>query len=217
MPIAVGASRKRLFVVIFDTPAESAADRVHDLEAQLAAARNYLAMAVEDYESTTEELQSAYEELKCANEELQQLNDELTSANENLGRLNAALESQSRDSQRTNQELVSLLNSVAIPMLMLDHDLRIRRFNPQAERFFNLQAADVGKPIREVRPWVALPHLEEACLDVLDTFAPRSRQVQDGRGRIFSLVMRPYCTEENRVDGVVLALIEKTSIATSNA
>ena len=51
-------------------------------------------------------------------------------------------------------------------MLMLGHDLRVRRFNPQAERFFNLQASDVGKPIREVRPSVGLPHLEEACLDV---------------------------------------------------
>ena len=157
---------------------------------------------------TTEELHSAYEELKSANEELQRLNQELGSANENLGRLNATLEGRSRELQRVNAELGNLLNSVGIPMVMLGPDLRIRRFNPSAERFFNLQTSDVGKPIREIRPTIGLPYLEEACLDVLDTFAPRSRQLQDANGRSFSLVMRPYRTQENQVDGVVLALIE---------
>ena len=33
----------------------------------------------------------------------------------------------------------------------------------------------------------------------------------------FSLVMRPYRTQENQVDGVVLALIEKSSAALLNA
>ena len=180
---------------------------------QLAAARNYLATVLDDYESTTEELQSAHEELKCANEELQQINQELTSANESLGRLNAALEGRSRDLQRVNSELSNLLNSVGIPMLVLGSDLRIRRFNPQAERFFNLQASDVGKPVREIRPSVGLPYLEEACLDVLDNLAPRSRPVQDANGRTFSLLMRPYRTQDNYVDGVVLALVERASLA----
>jgi len=215
--LAGGPRRKRLFVVVFETPEETASDRARELEVQLSAARDYLAMAVDDYELTTEELQSAHEELKCANEELQQMNQELSSANENLGRLNAALEGRSRDLQRVNSELGNVLNSVGIPILMLGHDLRIRRFNPQAERFFNLEAADVGKPVREVRASIGLPHLEEACLDVLDTFVPRSRPVQDAGGRSFSLVMRPYRTQENQVDGVVLALIERPAGGSFNS
>jgi two-component system CheB/CheR fusion protein len=217
LPIAVTVRRKTLFVVIFETPREDVADRIRELEVQLAAARNYLATAVDDYELTTEELQSAHEELKCANEELQSMNQELGSANENLSRLNASLDGRTHELQRANAELANLLNSVGIPMLMLGHDLTIRRFNPQAARFFNLQTSDIGKPIRDIRPSIGLPHLEQACVDVLDTFAPRSRQVQDATGRTYSLMMRPYRTEENRVDGVVLALVEKTALASFNA
>jgi two-component system, chemotaxis family, CheB/CheR fusion protein len=148
---------------------------------------------------------------------LQSMNQELGSANENLGRLNASLEGRTRELQRANAELANLLNSVGIPMLMLGQDLTVRRFNPQAARFFNLQASDIGKPVRDIRPSIGLPHLEQACLDVLDTFAPRSRHVEDATGRTFSLMMRPYRTQENRVDGVVLALVEKTSLASINA
>ena len=80
------------------------------------------------------------------------MNQELTSANDNLGRLNAALDGRSRELQRVNEELGNLLSSVGIPMLMLGHDLTVRRFNPQAARFFNLQPSDVGKRLRDVHP-----------------------------------------------------------------
>ncbi len=208
MPLAASGPRKRLFLVIFQAPEQVAADRIRELESQLAAANTYLADALTDYEAATEELQSAHEELKCANEELHQLNHDLGSANEDLGHLNAALEARSRDLQHVNTELVNLLGSVGIPMVMLGKDLRIRRFNSQAERFFNLQKADIGKRIRDVRPSIGLPYLEEACLDVLDTFSPRSRHVHDAAGRDFSLLLRPYRTQDNQVDGVVLALVE---------
>ena len=204
--------KRRLFAVILQAPDQNGEDRVRQLEVQLAAARDYLAASLDDYESTTEELHSAHEELQSANEELQQLNEELREANDNLARLNGALEGRSRDLQRVNSELVNVLNNVGIAMVMLGSDLRIRRFNPQAERFFNLQDSDIGKPVREIHPSISLPHLEEACLDVLDSFTPRSRQVQDAQGRNFSLFFRPYRTAENRVEGVILALLEGSSV-----
>jgi two-component system CheB/CheR fusion protein len=122
--------------------------------------------------------------------------------------LNAALEARCRELQRVNSELVNVFNNMGIAMVMLGSDLRIRRFNAQATRFFNLQDSDIGKTVREIHPSISLPHLEEACLDVLDSFMPRSRQVQDAQGRNFSLFFRPYRTAESRVDGVILALLE---------
>src|SRR5947208_11836504 len=56
LPITASTLRKRVFVVILEIPRENAADRARDLEVQLAAARNYLASVLDDYESTTEEL-----------------------------------------------------------------------------------------------------------------------------------------------------------------
>jgi two-component system CheB/CheR fusion protein len=214
-PIAASSRRKRPFLVVFQAVADAGSERVRELETQLTATRQYLATALDDYESTTEELHSAHEELQCANEELQQLNHDLQTANDHLGQLNSATEARLRELQRANSELASLFNSVGIPMMMLGQDLRIRRFNPQAERFFNLKAADVGKPIREVRPSVNFPYLEEVCMDVLDTFSVRSRHVQDSQGRNLSLVLRPLRTPENKIDGVIITLLESPARATS--
>lgn len=209
LPVSAAEESAKVFCVVLQSTEESAAQRVRELESRLAAARQYLITVLDDYGCSTEELRSAYEELKTANEELHRMNEELVVANRDLGNLNELLNGRSRELQRVNAELSNVLSSVGIPVLMLDMDLRLRRFTPHAGRFFQLRAGDIGRDFAELNVDAALPNLVAVCREVVTTFTPVLSQVETTNGRQFSLLVRPYRTEENRIEGVIVALLEE--------
>jgi two-component system CheB/CheR fusion protein len=45
-------------------------------------------------------------------------------------------------------------------IVMVDNDLRIRRFTPTAERVLNLLPNDIGRPISHIKPNIDCPELE---------------------------------------------------------
>jgi PAS domain S-box-containing protein len=57
---------------------------------------------------------------------------------------------------------------------------------------------------------INVPDLVALCQEVIDTLASREREVQDTDGRAYSMWVRPYRTSDNRIDGVVLALVDMT-------
>lgn len=184
---------------------------MHDL----AATREYLQMEMEQHEAANEELQAANEEVQSANEELQSINEELEtskeeiqSSNEELITLNDELQSRNQELNLVNNDLVNLLSSVDLAVLILGRDLRIRRFTQVAEKTFNLSPADVGRPITEIRLNLKVNDVERLLLEVIDTVSARELEIQDGRDCWYSLRIRPYKTLDNRIDGVVVTLID---------
>ena len=122
------------------------------MKRELDATREYLQSIIEEQEAMNEELRSANEEIQSSNEELQSTNEELETAkeelqssNEELTTLNEELENRNQELAEANNDLVNLLASVDIPIVMLDASLRIRRFNPGAQRTLHLIPADVGR------------------------------------------------------------------------
>ncbi|HXT21750.1 MAG TPA: PAS domain-containing protein, partial [Thermoanaerobaculia bacterium] len=115
---------------------------------------------------TNEELDTAKEELQSTNEELHTLNEELQGRNEELARVNS--------------DLVNLLGSMQMAIVMVDNDLRIRRFTPTAERVLNLLANDVGRPIGHIKPNIECPNLEELIQRAIGEVTTIEREV---RGR----------------------------------
>jgi two-component system CheB/CheR fusion protein len=191
---------------------------------ELTATREYLQSIIEDHERTNQELQSANEEILSGNEELQSTNEELETAREELQSINEELttvndELHLRNAELTqlNNDLVNLLNSAHIPILMLGPDLRIRRCTPQTSRVFNVIPSDVGRPLSDLRPNLIVPGLEQLITEVMDTLAPREIEVQDRDGRWCSLRIRPYKTVDNKIDGVVIALVDIDSLKRSAA
>jgi two-component system, chemotaxis family, CheB/CheR fusion protein len=165
-------------------------------------ARNQeLTAAYEEIQSSNEELQSTNEELETAKEELQSTNEELQTVNDELRNRNLAL-------QHASNDLSNLLNSVNIPVVMLGSDLTIRQFTPPAERLMRLRAADVGRPISEIRLNLLVDDIEPLLHEVLETLAMKEIEVQDRTGRWHLLRLRPYRTAENRIDGVVFLLLD---------
>ncbi len=224
----VSSSKEQFMLVLFEEKnpqvkrgrrkrkaSEEKGNRQHArLKRELSAMRDYLQSIIEEQEVMNEELRSASEEIQSSNEELQSTNEELETAkeelqstNEELTTLNEELENRNVELGMVNNDLVNLLTSVEIPIVMLDSELRIRRFNAAAQRSLNLVSADVGRPIRDIKLGVEIDDLEKLIGEVVETLEVREVEAKDRSGGWQSLRIRPYRTTDNRIDGAVLALV----------
>jgi two-component system CheB/CheR fusion protein len=198
------------------------------LRLELAGTRDALRAAIESEDSLKEEFQSANEEILSANEELQSTNEELEtskeelqSANEELSTLNAELHNKNSELHDLNNDISNLLNSTRIPVVMLDHRLYIRRITPAATKLFKVLAADIGRPFADIKLNIEesdmTPHdLELQIGKVLDSLQPVEREVRDLEGRWHGLSILPYRTQDNKIDGVVLALQDIHAVKSAN-
>ena len=188
---------------------------VVEMRRELAATKESLQGIIEEQEATNEELKSANEEIESSNEELQSTNEELETAkeelqstNEELVTLNEELSNRNLEMQQMNSDLNNLLASMQLPIVMVDNDMLVRRVTPSARNAFNILQSDIGRPISDFRPNVDVPDLEGLLQEVIETLAVRERRVTDKQGREYSLRARPYRTSDNKIDGVVITLVD---------
>ncbi|HLK63477.1 MAG TPA: chemotaxis protein CheB [Bryobacteraceae bacterium] len=185
------------------------------LKQELKSTREYLQSVIEELRSSNEEAQSANEELQSTNEEMQTSKEELQSSNEELNTINMEMQSRNTELKQINDDLTNLLGSMNVPIVMTGSDLRIRRFTPIAEKALRLISTDVGRPIADLKPRINVPNLEEILQQVLDTLQPYEQEVQDQEGRSYLMRVRPYRTNDNRIDGTVLQLLDVTDLKRS--
>jgi len=189
--------------------------QIAQLKQELASTKEYLQSIIEAQEATNEELQSANEEIQSGNEELQSTNEELQtskeeleSANEELNTVNEEIQHRNHQLAQLSNDLINLLNSTTIPMIMLGEDLHIRRYTPEAARVFGFNEHDVGKPVTALHLKFDMPQLERWIFDVMRDVSIRNEHVQGRDGKDYNLRITPYRTLENKIDGVVLALLD---------
>ena len=188
---------------------------VEDLALDLASTRSYMQRLVEDLRSVNEEAQSANEELQSANEELQTAKEELQSSNEELATTNEEMQSRNTELHQVNADLVNLLSSLQVSILMLDRDLRVRRYTPVCEKLFSLIPGDIGRPITDLKAAIDIPGLFETLRQVIASGAAEQRDVRDPRGHWYSLRIEPYRTGQDRIDGVVLQMFDVDALKRS--
>ena len=232
IPFKKVAGRDRRYLVLFEEappdttppaekksgkrPTATAVERENaQLRQELVATREYLQLLIEEHESSNEELRAANEEIQSSNEELQSTNEELETAkeelqstNEELNTVNEELQTRNAQLAQTGNDLLNLLGNVNIPIVMLGNDLRIRRFTPVSHRVLNLIDADVGRPIGNINLNLEITRLDRILAEVIETLAPKNLEVKDFSGRSYSLRIRPYRTEDNKIDGVVMVLVD---------
>jgi two-component system CheB/CheR fusion protein len=228
-PIMGGSGPDRYFLVVFDRRSSPGANRsradaplplppeheAHVLQRELAETREYLRTIREEYEAHAEELRAANEEARSANEELQSTNEELgttkeelQSTNEELTTVNEELNNRNLELAATNSDLRNVLSSVTVAIVMVDQELRVRRFNNAAEKLLELGSIDIGRPIGHLRGHIETPRLEEQVRRVVDTLNAISDEVQDTRGCWYSIGVRPYRTVDERIAGAVVTFQE---------
>lgn len=233
LPITSASSRPRCFLILFQALAKGGTSRtaestghfqltpdekdrlVAQLRQDLTSTRFHLQSLVEERDARNQELVSANEEIQSANEELQSTNEELEttkeelqSANEELQTVNDELQQRNNVLTQTGNDLANLLNSVNIPLLMLTSDLHIRQFTPPMQKLLSVRSTDIGRSISEIRLQLSLENIEPILNDVLETLGTRELEVQDREGRWHLLRVRPYRTSENKIEGLVVVLLD---------
>ena len=193
-------------------------------EQELRRARDELQTTREQMQTSQEELRSANEEMQSTNEELQSTNEELTtskeemqSLNEELQTLNHELQSKVDELSRTNNDMRNLLDSTDIATLFLDDALNVRRFTPQTVKIIKLIPGDAGRPITDLASDLIYPGLAEDAREVLRTLVFKEQSIATRDGRWFTVRIMPYRTLDNRIDGVVITLVDITAAKTLEA
>ncbi len=192
------------------------------LRRELAATREYLQSVIEQQEASNEELQSANEEVQSANEELQSINEELEtskeeieSTNEEISTVNEELHQRNLELAQTSNDMANLLESVEMPIVLLDRNRRIRRFTPTAATALNLMGTDVGRPLRDFNLPPDMQDVHDMLAAAVERNAPSEREARDHGGRWQLLRVRPYRTDEHRIEGAVLSLVDIDEIKRS--
>ena len=238
VPLAPQPANQTYYLVLFtdlgpDGTAAEVAVPATDLESQyrqenlalqqdLDTTRSHLQSIIQEQEATNQDLRAANEEILSSNEELQSTNEELQTAkeeiqatNEELSTINDELYRRNAETTRISDDFQNLLSSIHIPILMLEDDLRIRRFTPTAAALFNLIPSDVGRPLGDINHRLAVSDLEARILTVITTLERSSQEVQNQQGHWYDLRIRPYRTLDNRIDGAVVVLVDIDSLKRS--
>ncbi len=241
LPIANSGVRSRCYLILFQTPADAegsisapralpnlevSADEKDRLVVQLRndlnGTRFHLQTLVEERDARNQELVSANEEIQSANEELQSTNEELEttkeelqSTNEELQTVNDELQQRNTALEQTGNDLRNLLNSVSIPLLMLTSDMHIRQFTPPMQKLISVLPSDIGRPLSDIRLHLSITNLEPLLREVLDTLGTHESEVQDRDGRWYLLRIRPYRTSDNKIEGLVVVLVDIDQLRSS--
>ena len=192
--------------------------RIEQLERELAYAKESLQVTQEEHQASTEELHSMNEELQSANEELQSSNEEMEtsreemqSLNEELLTANAELNTKIEQLGGIQNDMKNLFESISSGILFLDHHLLIRRYTRGAVKVFRLIAADVGRPLGDIKSNIEGDDLLGELQAVLDSLIPREREVRTLDGNWYLARIQPYRTLDNVIEGVVLSFTEVTA------
>ena len=199
--------------------AQSPDDLVQQLEDELRSTKEDLQGTIEEMETANEELKASNEEVMSVNEELQSANEELEtskeelqSLNEELTTLNHQLQDKVAELEQAGNDIHNLLVSTHVATLFLDTEFRIMRYTPAVTELFSLIRADVGRPLRDIHWKFTDAELLSDAQQVLDTLSPVEKQVQDEASRWFIRRILPYHTSEQDVKGVVVTLVDITSL-----
>lgn len=193
------------------------AERVEELERDLAYTRENLQATIEEQQASNEELKSTNEELQSTNEELQSTNEEmetsreeLQSVNEELITVNAELQAKIEQLAGMQNDMKNLLDNFSVGTVFLDENLVIRRFTREAAQVYRLVPSDVGRPLVDIKSDIEGEDLLAEAQVVLDTLVPCEREVRTISGAWYLARIQPYRTLENVIAGVVMAFTNIT-------
>ncbi|MDW7997919.1 MAG: chemotaxis protein CheB [Thermodesulfovibrio sp.] len=183
---------------------------IKELENELQRTKERLHATIEELETSNEELQATNEELLASNEELQATNEELQATNEELYTVNNELQNKIIELTELQNDLESLLTSSQIGIIMLDPDLRIKKYSPKVKDIFDIADIDIGAPINHINhkiidfePYI---HIKRAIIDG----RPISHEIETTDGSSYLMKINPFIYKKSDSTGVVLVFIDIT-------
>lgn len=134
----------------------------------------------EELQALNEELQSSNEELQSTNEELETSNEELQSTNEELSTVNEQLHVSTQELALVNRHLGNILDSISIPLVVVDRGLKITHLSRAAETHFQIGRATRMPHITRCRMPPGYPDLATATADAMASGEERTFYIDNG-------------------------------------
>jgi len=195
------------------------AQRIKDLERDLAYTKENLHATIEEQQASNEELKSTNEEMQSTNEELQSTNEELEtsqeelqSVNEELVTLNAELEAKNGLLADVQNDMKNLFDNINVGTIFLDGHLVIRSFTREAARVYHLVSSDVGRPLVDIKSELEGADILAEAQSVLETLESHEREVRTTGGAWYLARIQPYRTLDNAINGVALTFVPFTEV-----
>ena len=163
-----------------------------------------------DLKAANEELQSMNEEYRSAIEELETIREELQSVNEELQTVNSELKNKLDEVSEAHGDLQNLLTATDIGTLFLDREMRIKRYTPRMRSLFNIMPADIGRPISDLAHRFEYGDLLDDARRVILDLSAVERELRGEDGRHYLVRVTPYRTLEDKIDGIVITLVDVT-------
>lgn len=163
----------------------------------------------EELQALNEELQASNEELQSTNEELETSNEELQSANEELSTVNEELSVSTQELALVNRNLANILDSISIPLMVVDRGLTITHMSRAAEAHFRIQRTQRMPHIARCAARPGYPDLASAVAEAIRTGEERTFYVEDGED---SAVLRivPHVDTDGALVGAIVLVSDNT-------
>jgi two-component system CheB/CheR fusion protein len=188
---------------------------IEELQADNQRLREQLQITVEEYESSNEEMKAANEELQSINEEyrsateeLETSKEELQSVNEELQTVNSEMRGKLDEISQAHRELENLMGAAEIATLYLDRNLLIQRYTAGVQELFNIKKVDRGRRISDLTHKLGYNDFVVDAEQVLRKLIFLEREVQTAEGNWLLIRLRPYRTQDDRIEGVVISFID---------
>jgi PAS domain S-box-containing protein len=135
----------------------------------------------------------------------------LAADNEVLSRRNRTLQEKVAQLEEVNNDLNSLLLSSEAATLLLDRDLRLRRYTPAGGELFAIDRSAIGRPLDSSTTALDSGPLLEDARALLHGSPPPAREIEAPDRRWFLQRLLPYRTADEPLAGVVVTLTDITA------
>ena len=107
-------------------------------------------------------------------------------------------------------DLISILDSVEVPVVVVGRDSAIASFNKAAADVLRLSPPDIGRAPGDISVFAGLPRLEQQCSQVITSGMDSRVDVRDG-DKWFVVRISPYTKGDGQVGGTVLTFTNVTA------
>jgi PAS domain S-box-containing protein len=114
----------------------------------------------------------------------------------------------------TGADVVSVLDSIEIPIVVVGRACKVARFNQAAADVFGIASSDIGHPPCRLKALAELPKIDQTCIQVMTDEVPSRLDLRNG-DRWFLVRISPYVGADRQVGGVVLAFTNVTAFRAS--
>ncbi len=114
----------------------------------------------------------------------------------------------------TATELISIFNTVDVPIVVVQCDCMIACFNDAAADVLGLSASDIGRAFRDVSVFAGVPRLEQQCRHVITGGVECRADLREGE-KWFVARIAPYARRDGQATGAVLTFTNVTALRAS--